>query len=256
MRRPDRRDARGGQIRKMGKVTGKSDHAGALAPLPLGGRNGGTSIAKQESNGFATGPSRGAEGFAPARRLIAVANELLALAAELEDVAQNGSIAPLQTIEGLPDSAPILLEDDARWLRWARRAYRDRRSRSAIFGDEGLFGEPAWDLLLDLFIAAKERKRVPVTSACIGAAVPTTTALRWLTVLEERGLVVREADTADARRIFVRLSTDAYARMVRYFARITMNEADDTVELARSNGRMPERAGNHESARAAPTERG
>jgi len=181
---------------------------------------------------------------------------LLALAAELEDVGQNGSTALSQAIDALPDSAPILLDDDARWLRWARRAYRDRRNRSAIFDDEGLFGEPAWDLLLDLFIAAKERKRVPVTSACIGAAVPTTTALRWLTVLEERGLVVREADTSDARRIFVRLSTDAYARMVRYFARIAMSEADDTVEVARSNGWTPERTGGREGARTFPTEHG
>ena len=82
---------------------------------------------------------------------------------------------------------------------------------------------------------------MPVTSACIGAAVPTTTALRWLALLEERGLIVREADPTDARRIFVRLSADAYARMVSYFVRAAAAEADDTIEAARAHGRAVER---------------
>ena len=169
-----------------------------------------------------------------ARRLIAAANELLALAAELDEEARCGPAAG-------HEEAALPLEDDVRWLRNARRLYRDRRSREVLFGDEALFGEPAWDLLLDLFIAAKERKRVPVTSACIGAAVPTTTALRWLSLMEERGLILREADPTDARRIFVRLSADAYAKMVAYFVRAAGAEAEDTIEAARAHGRAVER---------------
>ena len=69
-----------------------------------------------------------------------------------------------------------------------------------------LFGEPTWDILLDLFVAAREDRRVPTTSACIGAHVPPTTALRWLRILEMRGLVEREEDGHDGRRTFVRLS--------------------------------------------------
>jgi hypothetical protein len=172
-------------------------------------------------------PSRNPAGAgrAQARRLIAVANDLLILAAELEQAQTH-----------LPDSSPPAFEaapeDERRWLRHARQSYRHRRSRSLFFEDS-LFGEPAWDLLLDLFIAAKERKRVPVTSACIGAAVPTTTALRWLAILEERGLVVREEDPTDARRIFVRLTAEAYARMVAYFARAAVSETEDPAENVR-----------------------
>ena len=100
----------------------------------------------------------------------------------------------------------------------ARRIYQARRRRGRVFGDETLFGEPAWDILLDLFSAAIHNKRVAVTSACIGAAVPSTTALRWIKVLEDKGLIVREDDTADARRTFVRLSPEGYSLMLRYFA--------------------------------------
>jgi hypothetical protein len=164
-----------------------------------------------------------------AKRLIASANELLAIARQLERHAEPG------TRETPLDRAREIAEhDDPLWAELARQAYRDRRRRNEIFQNESLFGEPAWDILLDLFIASKERKLVPVTSACIGAAVPPTTALRWLQVLEKEGLVVRECDTRDARRVFVRLSAEAYARMVAYFnesSRPLRNEHWDTVLL-------------------------
>jgi hypothetical protein len=95
-----------------------------------------------------------------------------------------------------------------------------------------LFGEPAWDILLDLFISAKQGKRVSVSSACIGAAVPTTTALRWLAVLESRGHIVREDDPADARRAFLHLSADTYSRMIDFFAADHQSGMDRTAIAA------------------------
>lgn len=140
------------------------------------------------------------------RRLTATANDLLALAAELDDSAQSGD-------------EPHLTHDPGAILAMAQGEYRRRRNRTLFFEDESLFGEPAWDILLDLFIAGLQRKRLPVTSACIGAAVPTTTALRWLALLEERGQVIREPDPTDARRAHVRLSPEAWAKMEQYFQR-------------------------------------
>lgn len=157
---------------------------------------------------------------AKARRLIAAANELLAIAHELE-LGIGDDRAPDEL------TVPHNAKDSPAWAEVARSVYRERRHRSDVFGDPTLFGEPAWDILLDLFIAAKERKRLPVTSACIGAAVPATTALRWLTVLEEKGLILRENDTADARRVFVRLSADGYEKMVTYFTHVASDMRQD-----------------------------
>jgi DNA-binding MarR family transcriptional regulator len=96
----------------------------------------------------------------------------------------------------------------------ARALYRARRARAASFDGHGnLFGEPAWDMLLDLFIAREAGRRVSVSSACIAADVPPTTALRWLSVLERRGLVERQADPIDGRRVYVALSDTAHALM-------------------------------------------
>jgi hypothetical protein len=100
----------------------------------------------------------------------------------------------------------------------ARKAYAARRRRGAIFGNHDLFGEPAWDILLDLYIAHVERKDVSVSSACIGSASPPTTGLRWLGVLAEQGFVLREHDPFDQRRVLVRLTRRGLEAMDRYFA--------------------------------------
>jgi hypothetical protein len=99
----------------------------------------------------------------------------------------------------------------------ARKTYAMRRKRAAIFGDADLFGEPAWDILLDLFIAHGEAKQVSVSSACIGSATPATTGLRWLAVLADQGLILRESDPQDQRRVLVRLSDSGLAAMSTFF---------------------------------------
>jgi hypothetical protein len=103
-------------------------------------------------------------------------------------------------------------------LALARHAYAMRRQRAAIFGTSDLFGEPAWDILLDLYIAQAEGKPVSVSSACIGSASPPTTGLRWLAVLTERGLIARTADEQDHRRIMVHLTERGMAAMEQFLA--------------------------------------
>ncbi len=76
-------------------------------------------------------------------------------------------------------------------------------------------------MLLDLYAARLDRTRVSVSSLCIAAAVPATTALRWIKTLTETGLFERKADQHDARRIFVQLSDEATTSMHRYFARLS-----------------------------------
>jgi hypothetical protein len=104
-----------------------------------------------------------------------------------------------------------------RYLALARKTYSLRRKRAMIFGNPELFGEPAWDILLDLYIAYAEGKSVSVSSACIGSAAPPTTGLRWLGVLADEGLVLRENDPEDNRRVLVRLSPRGISAMERFF---------------------------------------
>lgn len=124
-----------------------------------------------------------------------------------------------QAIETTPTfQKPDKDERQRVFVEMARQTYARRRSRDAIFGNPELFGEPAWDILLDLFIAHFEGKSVSVSSACIGSASPPTTGLRWLGVLSEQELIQREHDPQDQRRVLVRLSSKGVAAMERYFS--------------------------------------
>jgi hypothetical protein len=53
-------------------------------------------------------------------------------------------------------------------------------------------------MLLDLLQAEIAQHRVPVSSLCIAAAVPATTALRWIKTMTDVGLFKRRADPHDA----------------------------------------------------------
>ena len=98
-----------------------------------------------------------------------------------------------------------------------RELIKLRRLRDQHFPPD-LFADPAWDILLDLYAANLEGKSVSVSSLCIAAAVPPTTALRWITTMTEHGVLVRKQDPQDARRVFIGLSLDSEERLTAYFA--------------------------------------
>lgn len=159
-------------------------------------------------------------------RLAMLARGLLAGApagvAELSDTAQN--IAALgQEAQRIADRlAQLALAADSGETpinaALVRKLIRLRRDRDRHLPAE-LFGDPAWDMLLDLTAARMEQVDVPVSSLCLAAAVPTTTALRWVRSLSEAGLFVRRTDPADARRAFITLSEPAFQAMTAWLRR-------------------------------------
>lgn len=144
-----------------------------------------------------------------ARRLHLLGNQVLNLASEVSQRGCEGH----EVRRAIAD----LARDSGFWGVFAEELYRDRRRRASYLPCH-LLGEPAWDILLDLYIAEKRNQTVSVTSACIAAAVPLTTALRWLRQLERDGLVERRNDESDARRRYVRLTESGYERMTAFFA--------------------------------------
>ncbi|MGB7656322.1 MAG: winged helix DNA-binding protein [Novosphingobium sp.] len=108
--------------------------------------------------------------------------------------------------------------------RLVRRIIRQRQARTRFF-DGDLFGDPAWDMLLDLTAARAEHSRVSVTSLCIASGVPPTTALRWIGQMIDAGLLERVDDETDRRRAFITLTEKASDAISRYFAEIGANAA-------------------------------
>jgi DNA-binding MarR family transcriptional regulator len=118
--------------------------------------------------------------------------------------------ATVSTLNERPE-APA---DRSSLVAMAKRIKEIRAVRSVVFAPE-LFGEPAWDLLLALYIAEGDQYRLNVTAACMQSNIPETTALRWLTSLGEAGLIKYTANPTDARSRYVSLSSAGVAMMDR-----------------------------------------
>lgn len=101
----------------------------------------------------------------------------------------------------------------------ARKHYQSLRYRNQFFGNPELFGDPGWDMLVDLFIAIEEGRRLTAAELCAEAGVPLSTAYRWLTLMESRGLVVRSLSENNLQQSTVIISAQAREDMKRFFCR-------------------------------------
>jgi hypothetical protein len=95
-----------------------------------------------------------------------------------------------------------------------RAVLKGRRTREAIFGGD-LFADPAWDILLEAYAARLSQRRTSVSDLCTAAAVPSSTALRWISKLEQDGWLERHLDALDARRSWVELTSKGVTAMER-----------------------------------------
>ena len=146
-------------------------------------------------------------------RLRQLSDEISRIAATLARLSTGPGTSPVDKPEPPTGDAP------AASIETVRQVIRARRLRARFF-DEELFADPAWDMMLDLLQAEIAQHRVPVSSLCIAAAVPATTALRWIKSMTDAGLFKRRADPHDGRRVFVELAPQASDRLRRYFQEI------------------------------------
>ena len=87
-----------------------------------------------------------------------------------------------------------------------------RRARAAFFRPS-ILGEPAWNMLLDLFVHHNAGRSVSVTSATIASDAPQATALRYVALMQSEGLIERCSSTTDRRVCYLRLTQEGYRRI-------------------------------------------
>ena len=213
-------DGRLGSVVGVGR--GRLDWAFALAPHPLVQiLEDPSGYEEQAALAAATPPAavllHDVNRQAAQPRLQQLSEEVGRIAAVLAALSEDEPLA----------GAPIASDSETLEAATIRAIIRARRLRERFFR-QGLFADPAWDMLLDLMAARLEGQQVAVSSLCIAAAVPSTTALRWIKALTEAGLFVRRADREDRRRVYIELSDDAAARFTAYL-RAAMRVAPLTV---------------------------
>jgi hypothetical protein len=109
-------------------------------------------------------------------------------------------------------------EERAQARAWADRLYAERRRRDALFPD-GLFGEPAWDLLLAMFTAREKGQAMILCKAYKAAGVSDTTGRRLLDRMEADGLITRRRAPRSRKMRIVELTDLAVERLIDYLAR-------------------------------------
>lgn len=87
-----------------------------------------------------------------------------------------------------------------------------RRARDAVLG-KGLFSEPAWDILLELFAAKLGGRNMSLKELAVAIDAPSSTAARWLGALKDRGLIEQEIDPARPADHSICLTAEAETRM-------------------------------------------
>jgi len=102
------------------------------------------------------------------------------------------------------------------------------KRRSRLMSAANLFADPAWFIMLDLFVRQHSGLQTTVSSACHASFSPVTTALRHLAILTERNIIEREYDPVDQRRIFVKLTQEASAEI----QRTLLTDDDDDLAIA------------------------
>ncbi|RVQ68774.1 hypothetical protein EKN06_00630 [Croceicoccus ponticola] len=161
-----------------------------------------------------------------ARELRAVASRLNRIADEIESnpiraeaiALPDEPLGPLNVLEAGPNHL----------ARVARAIHAARRRRDRWF-DRGLFGEPSWDILLDAFQHKASGKQLTTKSVCFASGVASTTALRWIGVMEEAGLLRRTPSERDRREMLVELTDEGFRAMTLYlldFNQSSRNESN------------------------------
>jgi hypothetical protein len=121
------------------------------------------------------------------------------------------------------------MSDNLELVALARSFERARAELDSYFPG-GLFGDPGWSLLLDLYIAHHEGRAVNTSGVCSGANVPQTTGLRWLDRLEGAGLIQRHRHPQDTRFVMVELSPMGLRRMTAF-----LEDTRDRIGRAQAN---------------------
>ena len=119
------------------------------------------------------------------------------------------------TESGLTGAEPQPVEHECELIRAAQCILQRRQRRNDLFNRD-IFGEPAWDMLLTLFVRDSSGASSTAVQLVTAAETAPSTGVRWLGYLEKEGLVTRRRHPLDHQTEFVELTDRARDSLERY----------------------------------------
>ena len=92
-----------------------------------------------------------------------------------------------------------------------------------------IFGEPAWNMLLLLYVSSGSGTKESVTMLSLSSGAPATTALRWIDYLAQQELVMRRPNRRDLRVVYIELTDKGREAIEAYLVDLLKQKAASTV---------------------------
>lgn len=128
---------------------------------------------------------------------------------------ETGEWTEVQQLRRAVPRIDLRASEESQLAAIAESDYANRRRRDRYL-PASIFSEPAWDILLDLYVQNTRKRSVSVQSLCIASAAPATTALRWIEKLTSCRLIERKPSVSDRRVVHVVLTAQGMEQMENY----------------------------------------
>lgn len=126
------------------------------------------------------------------------------------------NVSAWDQLENIANPEASVGEIDAKSLvALARRSIEVRRMRRRHL-PAAMFGEPAWEMLLSLYVLSTSGAHPTVSSLSAASGSPPSTALRWIDYLKVHDFVTRQSCPSDRRMVFIELTDTARASIEAY----------------------------------------
>ena len=122
-----------------------------------------------------------------------------------------------QTRKLIEDAERAAAMHQADLTEYACRILAGRKQRDLFFAP-ALFTNPAWDLLLHLYVATAEDGGISVPDCCASLSTPKGVVLRWLDYFQQEEMVVERTDPECTDQGLIRLSETAHLAVSAYLA--------------------------------------
>lgn len=108
-----------------------------------------------------------------------------------------------ETIFFSDDLAPVdLILRAEKYLQWGRL------KSQALDTGNGLFADSCWNMCLDIYLCGLKGDQVTVSAIAHSSGIPMTTAMRYINVMVDQGLLEKTPNPDDNRMIFVSASLE------------------------------------------------
>lgn len=145
----------------------------------------------------------------------------LPLRGRIGRIIQSLAGSPFESVEPEPEDASAFAFDISE--QDVARVFEMWRARGDYLPEALLF-DPAWVMLLELLLAELQGRRVSRLRLCKVSSVPTSTAVRWIKVLERGGYVTRRTASKHERDQFLELSRKGRSALKRYFHDVVQSQ--------------------------------